>query len=316
MACVGRMQGPGSRASRVCVPKPELGNEWKRLECHQKWWRSLRGVEDCSIIFERISCSIRGIGRTIGMAHFTRQKRQSRFYWAELGFMALGLLGLQPGLFTHLIFGSPSRPSSYDDSHYQAFSNQALSQIQELDHYRDWPQTYLASYHPTQQISPGQFSHPSTYAQPQQQLYAQLPAYPGTAAYPHQQNYSPQSANYHQQLQYAQSMPPIAAAGWQNQATYVAQSNNGYTQPSLAASGYQPTATYPPSSYPNAFTSAYNGSATRATQQPLFDTSTNSTYNTGTAKASSSALNYPYQPNTANTSTWQRYRAPTPPIYR
>ena len=219
------------------------------------------------------------------MAHYSRQKRQSRFYWAELGFMALGLLGLQPGLFTHLIFGSPSRPSSYDDSHYQAFSNQALSQIQELDHYRDWPQTYLASYHPTQQISPGQFPHPSIYAQPQQ-------------------------------LQYAQSMPPIAAAGWQNQATYLAQSNNGYTQPSVTASGSQPTATYPPSSYPNAFTSAYNGSATRATQQPLFDTSTNSTYNTGTAKASSSALNYPYQPNTANTSTWQRYRAPTPPIYR
>ena len=31
MACVGRMKGPGSRASRVCVPKPELGNKWTRF---------------------------------------------------------------------------------------------------------------------------------------------------------------------------------------------------------------------------------------------------------------------------------------------
>lgn len=281
------------------------------------------------------------------MAHFSRQKRQSRFYWAELGFMALGLLGLQPGLFTHLIFGSPSRPSSYDDSHYQAFLNPALSQIQTLDHYRDWPQTYLASHHPAQSIygtvgpnqgwaplqpstssylpstsysqSPyvtSQFPQPSTYAQQQQQLFAQLPAFTGTSTIPQQQNYSPPSANYQQQLPYAQSMQPAAPTGWQNQATYVAQSNSSYTQPSLAASGYPPTAAYQPSSYPNTFTSAYNGLATKATQQPLFDTSYNSNYNTGTAKASSSALNYPYQPNTANTSTWQRYRAPTPPIYR
>ena len=31
MACVGRMNGPGSRASRVCVLKPELGNKWTRF---------------------------------------------------------------------------------------------------------------------------------------------------------------------------------------------------------------------------------------------------------------------------------------------
>ncbi len=256
------------------------------------------------------------------MAHFARQKRQSRFYWAELGFIALGLLGLQPGLFTHLIFGPPARPSSYDDSRYQAFSNQALSQFQGLDNDRDRSQTYLASYHPAQSIYAGQFAQPSFYAQPQQQSYAQLPAYTETAANQQLQYYPPQSANYQQQLQYAQSVQPNPATGWQNQATYVAQSNNGYTPTGLSASGYQPaqtyqpTATYQPNSYPNALTSGYSGLATRPLQQPLFDTSTNSTYNTGPGNAASSALSYPYQPNSANTSTWQRYRAPTTPIYR
>ena len=250
------------------------------------------------------------------MAHFARQKRQTRFYWAELGFIALGLLGLQPGLFTHLIFGPPARPSSYDDSHYQALYNQALSQSQGLDHYRDWPQTYLASYYPAPSIYAGQFPQPSSYTQPHQQSYTQLPAYTGTAANQQLKHYSPQSANYQQQLQYAQSVPPNAATGWQNQAAYLAQSNNGYTPSSLATSSYQPTAAYQLNSYPNALTSAYSGLATRPSQPPLFDTSTNSTYNTGPGNAASSALSYPYQPNTANTSTWQRYRAPTTPIYR
>ncbi len=212
------------------------------------------------------------------MAHFARQKRQSRFYWAELGFIALGLLGLQPGLFTYLIFGSPSRSSSFDDSYYQVFPNQALNQIQVSDNSRDWPQTYLASYQPVN-------AFPSSYAQPHQLLYAEMPTYSGSAPYPQQQNYSPQSANYQQQLQYAQSMPPVAA-------------------------------TYSPSSYPNALPSAYSGLAVRPTQQPLFDTSYNSNYTTGTEKTAPSAQNYSYQPNMANTSTWQRYRAPAPPIYR
>ena len=239
------------------------------------------------------------------MAHFSRQKRQSRFYWAELGFMALGLIGLQPGLFTHLIFGSPSRPTSYDDSHYQAFLNPALNQIQTLDHYRDWPQTYLASYHPAPSIY-------GTVGSNQGWASSQLP----TSSYLPSTSYS-QSPYLTSQFPQPSIYPqPAAPTGWQNQATYVAQSNNGYTQPSLAASGYQPSVAYQPSSYPNTLTSAYNGLATTATQQPLFDTSYNSNYNTGTAKASSSALNYPYQPNAANTSTWQRYRAPTPPIYR
>ena len=72
------------------------------------------------------------------MAVFGRQKRQSRFYWAELGFMALGLLGLQPSLFTSLFTGLQSKPASYVDQHYTT--------AQPLDLYRDWAASQLASF--------------------------------------------------------------------------------------------------------------------------------------------------------------------------
>ncbi len=52
------------------------------------------------------------------MAYSARHKRQTRFYWAELGFMALGLFGLQPSLFTSLFKGSRSRTSSLADAAY------------------------------------------------------------------------------------------------------------------------------------------------------------------------------------------------------
>ncbi|MCY2981831.1 MAG: hypothetical protein NTU79_24485 [Planctomycetota bacterium] len=71
------------------------------------------------------------------MAVFGRQKRQSRFYWAELGFMALGLLGLQPSLFTSLFSGLQSKPASYVDPNYTT--------AQPLDFYRDWAASQLVS---------------------------------------------------------------------------------------------------------------------------------------------------------------------------
>ena len=45
------------------------------------------------------------------MSNFPRQKRQARSYWAELGFLALGLFALQPSLLSNLLSGSQSNSS-------------------------------------------------------------------------------------------------------------------------------------------------------------------------------------------------------------
>ena len=54
------------------------------------------------------------------MAYFARQKRQTKTYWAELGFMALGLFGLQPGLFTSLLTPSQAKLPAIIDPYYAA----------------------------------------------------------------------------------------------------------------------------------------------------------------------------------------------------
>lgn len=266
------------------------------------------------------------------MAHFARQKRQSRFYWAELGFLALGLLGLQPSLFTNLMSGSQSKSSS----HHQAFQNQEFTQNPAFDIYRDWTNTHLSSYMPTQQISypqsahlAGQFAQPSTYAQSQQQLYAQLPAYAGTGSNPYHQSYAPQSANYHPQPLYTQSIQQAVPSGWQNQAAYPAEASNGYPNPNASAYGnwlpsqpttygsntgsYQPNAAYQP--YSNIGTNAYSGLTPRLSQQPLFESGYNSNYRTGTASTALSAQSYPFPSNTTNSGAWRPYR-PATSIYR
>ena len=235
------------------------------------------------------------------MAHFSRQKRQSRFYWAELGFLTLGLLGLQPSLFTNLLAKSQSKLSSYQP----AFHNQEFPYYPAFDSYRDWTNTQLSSYMPTQQtIGPenqnqrwfpsqtvtsalhptsypqsaflaGQFAQPSTYALSQQQLFAQQPGYAGTGLNPHYLGNAPQSTNYHPQQQTTQSMQQAVSNAWQNHAASLAATssgyaNNGYTNPN--ASGYGNLSSSQPTNYgsnngsyqPNAAYQPYSNIAANA----------------------------------------------------
>ena len=55
MESVGRMLGPGSRASRVCVPKPELGNEWTNGGVHREVSR-FHGYYLSRLDFGRTGC--------------------------------------------------------------------------------------------------------------------------------------------------------------------------------------------------------------------------------------------------------------------
>ena len=195
------------------------------------------------------------------MAYFARQKRQSKFYWAELGFMALGLLGLQPSLFTNLILGSQTKSSSYKEPYYQ------MAFYQPFDGYRDGVTGQFASLVPVQSVSSpfgtvqgwmaqnsnwyspaptysqSAYHQPSNYAQQQpytqqpytQPLYAQQPSSAGVTGFASQQNYVPQSAYYQQPQQFSPSAYQAAPNVWANQPAYLAQANTGYSTPSAAA---------------------------------------------------------------------------------
>ncbi len=222
------------------------------------------------------------------MAYFARQKRQSKFYWAELGFMALGLLGLQPSLFTNLILGSQTKSISYKEPYYQA----AL--YQPYDGYRDgafgqfasqlpvqhasipfnsaqgWmaqTATQNANYFPSTSYNQPAYQQPSTYAQPQpytQSLYAQQPTSAGMTGFAQQQKYLPQSSYYQQPFSPSAYQP--ASNAWANQPAYLAQANSGYSTPNAAnnnwlgaqpnlygnnTNNYQSNASYPSNLYPS-----------------------------------------------------------------
>lgn len=277
------------------------------------------------------------------MAHFARQKRQSRFYWAELGFLALGLVGLQPSLFTNLLAGSQSKLNLYQKS----LHNQESPYYPALDSYRDWTNTHLSSYMPTQPMNGlenqnqrwppsqavpsvlhqtsypqsayrvGQFSQPSAYAHSQQQLYAQQLGYSGAESNPNYLSYTPQSANYHPQQLTTRSLPQSVPNGWQNQAVYHADSINSYTNPNASTYGNSLTSqstnfgSNPARYQPRAAYQPYS----RLSQQPIFESGYDTNYRAGTASAGSAAQNYPYTPNATNSGAWRPYR-PATSIYR
>jgi hypothetical protein len=191
------------------------------------------------------------------MAVFGRQKRQSRFYWAELGFMALGLLGLQPSLFTSLFTGLQSKPASYVDQNHTT--------AQPLDFYRDWAASQLVSFvtnphsgpgHTTNGWAPAPFHGsqvPSTgyghsgHAAPQYSS-AQSFGTPQYAAqnYPAQnypaQNYAPGYANPGQLNGPPNSYPQNFA-----QPNYAPQQQQQYAQPAFSQMQPSSNGAYSPS---------------------------------------------------------------------
>lgn len=139
------------------------------------------------------------------MAVFGRQKRQSRFYWAELGFMALGLLGLQPSLFTSLFTGFKAKPASYADQNYNP------TQPQSLDFYRDWAAFQLASL--LTQPHSGPVSTPNGWAPAPingSQVPSSLYGQPGYAApnYSTAQSFGQSTQSYGTPQYAAQNYPP------------------------------------------------------------------------------------------------------------
>ncbi len=249
------------------------------------------------------------------MAVFGRQKRQSRFYWAELGFMALGLLGLQPSLFTSLFTGFKAKTASYADQNYPS------TQPQSLDFYRDWAAFQLASLMTQPQSGPistpngwapapvnGSQVLSSAYVQPGYAAphYSSAPSYGssapsyGTPQYAAQnypaQNYVPNQTNPVQFNGPASSYPQnLAQPNYAPQQQPYAQSAYSQMQPS-SNGAYSPTfstAANPnnqsahmaqstianPYGYPNQATNANGYGASSNGSQPQY--LPNSSYSTG-----------------------------------
>jgi hypothetical protein len=156
------------------------------------------------------------------MAIFGRQKRQPRTYWAELGFMILGLLGLQPTLFMSLLQGTPEKVANYAEQNGYSVSPQSLEAI------RDWTTSQLTGLLPHSQQGPistpngwapvpvqGSGALPSTSYTPSGYLASQ----PMTQPYPMQNTYG-------------------TAAGYAQQPAAYGQTATGYGQPNYSQPGY------------------------------------------------------------------------------
>jgi hypothetical protein len=331
-------------------------------------------------------------GRKNGMAYFARQKRQTKTYWAELGFMALGLFGLQPGLFTSLLTPSHAKLSAFSEPYYATYQGRpplaysdysnssalaiasnlygpstgswvqsqpnsastflpAISPLQptynlnQLGMYAQQPLYSQAAYNPSfllpnysqpysnlpnlaQSVSSGQNPYQSTqlsYNQPNSQAGYSQQSY-GQPTYP--QSYS--QSNLASQNSYPQPAQPTYLQNqnaWQNSANYIAQTFPGYSAASPGSGqyannvgSYLPNSAYRSTSYSGSRANPYNTYEPYPAQPSLFGSGTGSTaynansYYTGSNYGSSSAQNYPYQ--TASSGGWQRYLAPSSPLYR
>ena len=166
------------------------------------------------------------------MAIFGRQKRQARTYWAELGFMILGLLGLQPTLFMSLLQGTPEKVANYAEQNGYSVSPQSLEAI------RDWTTSHLTGLLPHSQQGP--MSTPNGWAPVPVQATGALPStsytpsgylasQPMTQPYPMQNTYGTAAGYAQQPATYGQT-----AAGY-GQPNY---SQPGYSQPNYGQSNY------------------------------------------------------------------------------
>lgn len=170
------------------------------------------------------------------MALFSRQKRQPRTYWAELGFLVLGLLGLQPNLFLSLLQSAPAKVASYAEQNGYPVSPQSL------EAFRNWSASQLAGVAPQLQSNPS--AVPGGWQQPN---------------YP-----APTTGGWHQ--------PNQLTGGWHQPNQPQPATTGGSTTGGWHQSGYaQPAAGYGQSTYGQAvsqYGQATNGQAYYG-QQPL-----------------------------------------------
>ena len=179
------------------------------------------------------------------MAIFGRQKRQPRTYWAELGFMVLGLLGLQPTLFMSLLQGTPEKVVNYAQQNGYSVSPQSL------ETFRDWTGSQITGLLPHSQQGP--MNTQNGWAPVPVQARGTLPStsyIPNSymAPQPMMQPFTTQNG-YSQQNGYTQQNVYSPAATYTQQPTAYGQAGGQYLQPSNGQLGFSQA----DNRYPNHF---------------------------------------------------------------
>jgi hypothetical protein len=169
------------------------------------------------------------------MTQLTRHRRKKRrFYWVELGFLLLGLIGLRPEILTELL--------PHHQNHYVPVPS---------------PQTFLQPIYQVPEQQTHGYSYPAYYNHPQGQL-AYNPGYQ-TASYP-VANYPPASyppATYLPANNYPPTQPRLASNPALNPSEVTSRysTNPGYAYGSTSSNNSTPPVVWPegyqPSSYPS-----------------------------------------------------------------
>ena len=205
------------------------------------------------------------------MTQVTRRRtKKRRFYWAELGFLLLGLIGLRPEIITEFFPSSRSTPQLAPNGYYvlpaQPIPNTGTIHGLVSNYGTSYPQSYQQTYQLPQGYQTPltyQASYQPNYAPPSNYNPNPLPQYQyglnqnGLNQY--SQSLYPQSS--YPQTQYTQSaMQPSNTPSMSRIATAPARTTGG--PPVVWPDGYQPTPTYPttyPTTYPSTTTNGYLG---------------------------------------------------------
>jgi len=244
---------------------------------------------------------VAGTGRNNGMAYFARQKRQTKTYWAELGFMALGLFGLQPSLFTNLLSVPQPNLSAVSDPFYAAY--QSRHQSKYFD-YWNVPSLTLAS--DLYGANAGSFPQSPFLANSYSPAINTLQPSFFAAQYPQSANVGQLSA-YSQQPLYAQAAyaPPYSAPTYSQQYSIQPNLAQQYATGQNQSQTAQPIYSQPNNQLGYNQQNNQTGYGQQASNQQTYGQT-----------ASNSSIAYPQSQNFASQSTYQPYRQPTQSGYQ
>lgn len=181
------------------------------------------------------------------MSTTRRRSKKPRFYWAELGFLLLGLIGLRPEIITELL---PTR--NYNYAPYQS------GQIQPLTGYASYYQPQTAYQQPAYQQQtyqqPVSYSHSPLYAQPAPLLANSPQTYaPQSYHNPSYSNPTPSNPSYYTASTYQQPQSRIANLPT-TYPTNLTNQNSSTTNSTLTNPNYRPaTGNTPPVVWPEGY---------------------------------------------------------------
>ncbi len=265
------------------------------------------------------------------MSQFPRQKRQARTYWAELGFLVLGLFALQPNLLRSLFSGTQINANSYADRPYYPVNQNYANSNSQSWQANSMGSMYLPAYQnpiyigqqawvPQRTIGslPPANSNSSALLQAQYQpTPAMNQSYVPWDYNQAQQHSVPTGYGYQQPYQNAQPWANTARNDWQSQQSYDNQGTGRFSA-STQTNGQWPThpdstgrgSSYPSNMYAGSSSNPFKPLVTKPAQPSLFGSGSSNygadSYLSG--RANSTSQRFPYPTNSSSTNSFTPYR--------